>query len=146
METKFKRVHTPKNIITSIVVLAAGIGLYFVQAALGIFLIICGILMLLFFKSGYKKVGDGNTVLTKMSMDVASEYRQSIIDFLNGMDVEPVINKKGLGGIDLLEIYFNRETGVAYAQLFVFSNYQYKPETEIFELHKPQSDKLISQL
>ena len=145
METKFKLVHTVKDIVISIVVLAAGIGLYFVQAALGIFLIICGGLMLLFFKSGHKRIGD-NTILTKKSMDVASEHRQSILDFLGGKDVEPVISKHGVGGIDLLEVYFNREVGVAYAQLFVFSNYQYQPETEVFELHRPQSDKLISKL
>ena len=53
METNFKSVHTPKDIIISTVVILAGVGSYFLNPALGVTLASCGILMLCFFKKGY---------------------------------------------------------------------------------------------
>ena len=35
MEIKFKKVHTAKNLVISILVIAVGVGLYFVNAGLG---------------------------------------------------------------------------------------------------------------
>ena len=145
MEIQFKKVHTAKDLIISILVLAAGVGLYFVNAGLGVFIGACGILMLLFYKAAYKKVGN-DTILTKKAIDVASSCRSSLLDYLNGKDVDPEIQQPGAGGVVRLEVYFNKDEGVAYAQLFNFSNYTYEAATEMIELHSPKADKLISKL
>ena len=145
MEIQFKKVHTAKDLIISFLVLAAGVGLYFVNAGLGVFIGACGILMLLFYKAAFKKVGN-DTILTKKAIDVASSCRSSLLDYLNGKDVDPEIQQPGAGGVIRLEVYFNKDAGVAYAQLFNFSNYTYEAATEMIELHSPKADKLISKL
>lgn len=145
MEIQFKKVHTAKDLIISALVLAAGVGLYFVNAGLGVFFGVCGILMLLFYKAAYKKVGN-DTVLTKKAIDVASSCRSSLLDYLNGKDVDPEIQQPGAGGVVRLEVYFNKDAGVAYAQLFNFSNYTYEAATEMIELYSPKAEKLISKL
>ena len=145
MEIQFKKVHTAKDLIISALVLAVGVGLYFVNAGLGVFIGACGILMLLFYKAAFKKVGN-DTILTKKAIDVASSCRSSLLDYLNGKDVDPEIQQPGAGGVIRLEVYFNKDAGVAYAQLFDFSNYTYEAATEMVELHSPKSEKLISKL
>ena len=145
MEIKFKKVHTAKDLVISILVIAAGVGLFFLNAGLGCVIGVCGLLLLLFYKAAYKKIGD-DTLLTKNALDVASSCRNSLLDYLNGKDVEPEILEPGAGGVVRLEVYFNKEAGVAYAQLFNFSNYTYEAATEIVELRGPKAEKLISKL
>ena len=87
MEIKFKSVHTVKDLVISAIILAAGIGLYFVNAGLGVVIAICGLLMLLFYKSGHKREGEG-IVLTKKAFDIACHCRDSVKGFLDGKDVE----------------------------------------------------------
>jgi hypothetical protein len=145
MQIKFKKVHTKKDLIISAIVLAAGIGLYFVHAGLGILLAICGILMLLFFKGGYKREGE-DIVLQKKALDVAHSCRDSLKGFLEGKDVEPDVNTSINGGIIRLEVYYNAAAPVAYAQLFDFSNYTYEPATGIVELRGPKADQIITKL
>ncbi len=45
MEITFKKVHTAKDLTISAIIMAAGIGLYFINAGVGIVLAICGLLM-----------------------------------------------------------------------------------------------------
>lgn len=146
MEIKFKKVHTGKDLILSALVLAAGIGLYFIHAGLGFLIAGCGILLLLFFKAGHKRVGADGPVLTKKAFDVAHSCRQNLKDFLDGKDVEPDVSAPGAGGVVRLEVYYNREAEVAYAQLFDFSSYTYEAATGVVELTGPRAVKLISKL
>ena len=53
MESILKKVHTGKDLAISGIIIAAGIGSYFLNAGLGILLGVCGLLMLLFYKAGY---------------------------------------------------------------------------------------------
>ena len=145
MEIKFKKVHTAKDLIISILVIAAGVGLYFVNEGLGFVIGVCGLLLLLFYKAAYKKVGD-DTLLTKKALDVASFCRNSLLDYLSGKDVEPEVKQPGAGGVVRLEVYFNKEAGVAYAQLFDFSNYTYEAATDMVELHSPKAEILINKI
>ena len=145
MEIIFKKVHTGKDLAVSGIIIAAGIGLYFLNAGLGIFVGVCGLLMLLFNKNGYKANGEG-PVLTKKAQDISHACRQSVFDYLNGKDVTPELNGAALGASARLETYSNKEAGVVYAQLFDFSNYNYEKATEIVEIHSPRADKLLCKL
>lgn len=145
MEYKLKSVHTGKDLVISAVILAAGIGLFFVNGGLGVVIAVCGLLMLLLYKTGHKREGE-NVVLRKKAIDVAHHCRESLKGFLDGKDVEPEIDTNENGGVIRLEIYYNVDAAVAYAQLFDFSNYTYEPATEIVELRGPRAEKLIAKL
>ena len=146
MEIIFKKVHTVKDLSISAIVLAAGIGLYFLNAGLGIVTAACGALMLLLYKTGYKRKDCDGPVFTKKILDVAYSNRQTIKDFLDGKDVEPILSTSGKGGVVCLEVYYNKNTSFAYAQLFDFSDYNYVKATEIIELDGPRAELLISKL
>lgn len=145
MEKTFKKVHTAKDLAISAILVAAGTGLYFLNAGLGLLLAACGLLMLLFYKAGYKCQGD-NVLLKKYAMDIPRTCRESIKEFLEGKNVEPKICKDDNGAVVRLEVYCNDARSVAYAQLFDFANYDYVPLSGIVELRGPRADTLIRKL
>lgn len=145
MEIKLKKVHTAKDLIISATVLAAGIGLYFINAGLGGFIAICGLLMLLFYKAGYKREGE-DIVLKKKALDIAHTCMDSLKGFLEGKDIEPEVKTNISGGVIRLEAYYNADAAIAYAQLFEFSNYTYEPATGMVELRGPRAQTLITKL
>ena len=145
MEIKFKKVHTAKDLTISGLVFLAGIGLYFVKPELGIVIAVCGALLFLFYKAGYKCEGH-DTLLSKKGFDIAYSCKQSIVDYLAGKDVEPKFDQLGNDGEIRLETFFNKKAGIVYAQLFVFSNYMYEKATETVELHHPEADKILKHL
>ena len=112
METNFKSVHTPKDIIISTVVILAGIGSYFLNPALGVTLASCGLLMLCFFKKGYKADGK-EQVLTKLAMDMSASYLQPLKDFLGGKNIDLNLGEASKGGPVRLEVYFNQAAELA---------------------------------
>ena len=145
MEIQLKKVHTAKDLAISAIIVAAGIGLFFVNAGLGALIAGCGILMLCFYKAGYRREGE-NLTLKKCALDVSNSCRESLKGFLDGKDVEPELKVSTVGGIIRLEVYYNADASVAYAQLFDFSNYSYEPATELVELRGPRAEKLIGAL
>ncbi len=145
MEIKFKSVHTVKDLVISAIVLAAGIGLFFVNKGLGSVIGACALLMLLFCKSGHKREGE-DIVLKKKALDISHHCRESLKGFLDGKDVDPEINLDGNGSVIRLEVYYNVDAAVAYAQLFDFSSYTYEPATEIVELRGQKARILIDKL
>ena len=145
MEYNFKKVHTGKDLAISSIVLAAGIGFFFVNKGLGICIAACGLVMFLVYKAGCKKDGQG-VLLDHKALDLCAACKQSLTDFLKGKDVNPEVKEGHEGGSVRLEVWYNKAEGIAYAQLFTFSNYTYEPETGVVELHYPKADKLISKL
>ena len=145
MEYNFKKVHTGKDLAISTIVLLAGAGLFFVNKGLGICIGICGLFMYLVYKGGYKKDGKG-ILLTRKSEDICKASRTSIVEFLEGKNTVPTIKQGNEGGSIRLDVYFNKDEQVAYAQLYDFCNYTYEPATGIIELKADKADKLISLL
>ena len=145
MKIIFKKVHTAKDIIISAIIVAAGIGLYFVYAGLGILIGVCGLLMFIFYKGAYKREGE-DILLKKTALDVSHSCKESLKGFLDGKDVDPEVNTSANGGVIRLEVYHNDVESVAYAQLFDFSNYSYVPATEVVELRGRRADRLIGKL
>ena len=145
MEIKIKQVHTTKDLIISAIVLAAGIGLYFVNAGIGIVAALCGVIMLLFYKCGHKREGE-NTILKKRALELEDSCRESLLGFLKGENVEPHIHTASMGKIIRLELYFNASAAIAYSQLFDFNNYTYESATEIVELRGDKALLLIKKI
>ena len=145
MEFKFKKVHTVKDLIVSILVIAAGVGLYFVNQGLGGVIGVCGLLLLFFYKAGYKREGEG-ILLTKKALDVSHSCRDSLKGFLDGKEVEPQIDTTAIGGIIRLEVYYNADAAIAYAQLYDVAENRFDPATQLVELKGDKARKLIAQL
>lgn len=141
----FKKIHTGKDLAISGIVILAGIGLFFLNKGLGGVIGVCGLLMLLCYKAGYKEEGQ-DLPLVKKVVEVSHSCRESVKDFLEGKDVEPALNKPGAGSIIRLEAYYNQEAHVAYAQLYDFSQYAYQEATEMVKLEGSRADTLISKL
>lgn len=145
MENDFKRVHTRKDLTISTIVLLIGIGLFFISKTAGVFIAICGLMMFIIYRTGYKKDGHG-VILTRKTEDLCKACRQSLIEFLGGKDTTPCIKKGHEGGCIHLDVYYNKESGIAYAQLYDFCNYSYEPATMVVELNGDRMNKLVSLL
>lgn len=145
MEMKFKRVHTNKDITISTVVLLAGIGLFFINKWLGIFVAACGLLLFLIYKGGYKKDGKG-VMLLKKSEDLCKVCKISFVEYLSGKNVPLIVKRGSEGGSVRIDLYYNREERIAYAQFFEFSNYSYEPLTEIVELNGERAETIIASI
>lgn len=145
MDIKFKKVHTAKDLTISIIVIAAGAGLYFANASLGIIVGICGVLLLILYKSGNKVEGQ-DAVLCKTSKDLALSCRPGVMNFLSGQEEGLELRDAGNGASIRVEAYCSEQAHIAYAQLFDFSNYEYKAVTDMVELTGPRADKFISEL
>ena len=145
MEINFKRVHTGRDLTISTIVLLTGAGLFLVNKGLGIFIVVCALLMFLLYKGGYRKNGQG-VILTKKCENLCKSCKQSVVEFLSGKDVIPCIKNGNEGGIVRLEVYYNQNENIAYAQLYDFSNYKYETVTGIVELEGKKAHTLISKL
>lgn len=145
MEIKLKKVHAGKDLAVTCSLAAAGAACFFLNKALGIFLIVCGLMTLLFYKSGYKREGT-DVLLEKQSLNLCRSCRDSIVRFLAGEDVKPELKEGTEGGSILLQVYFSRKAGVAYAQLFDFREVSFEEATPLVELSQSSSSKLIALL
>ena len=142
MEMKFNKVHTNKDITISTVVLLAGAGLFFISKALGIFIAVCALLMFIIYKGGYKKDGEG-VLLDKSSEDLCKVCKTSFVEYLNGKNVPLIVKRGSEGGTVRLDVYYNREERIAYAQLYEYANYSYEPVTEMVQLSGDRAGKLF---
>jgi len=145
MEYNFKKVHTRKDLIISILLMVAGAGLFFLNKGLGITVGVFGLVCLLIFKAGYKLNGKG-VVLTKKSQDLCKCCRTSVVEFLNGKNVTPEIKRGNEGGIIRLEVYFNKSERIAYVQAFDFCNYTYEPVAQVVELEGDRAEMIYSRI
>ena len=145
MEKNFRRVHTLNNIIITAVIAVAGIGLFFVNAGLGIALAVVAVLMFFLWKSGFRKDGL-DTVFTKEAIDVPRSFRQNIIDFLEGKSDEVEFQEGCEGGCVRIEAFYNKTEQVVFAQLMDFSSYTYQPVGEMVELRGAKAAKFIETL
>lgn len=145
MEYNFKKVHIGKDLTISSIVLLAGIALFFVNKGLGIFIAVCGLLMLLLFKKGYRN-GECGPTLCKVDKDISKSGSAGLISFLNGSDTQFDLKEGNDGGIIHMEAYFNSKSSIAYVQLFHYVSYISEPMTEMVELNGTKADKLISKL
>lgn len=143
MKIEFKRVHTTQNIIISSFILIIGIVTYFFHTAFGIFLIIVGLAMLVFYKTGYKAL-DNKIMLKREQIDICKRSREQVISFLNGAESIGKLQKPTDNGLVYIELFYNREHHVGYAQVFDYIDYSYEPITSIIQLEGNKADIFIS--
>jgi hypothetical protein len=144
-EIKIKKVHTFLDLAIASIVLAAGIGLYFLLPGWGILFCFIGVLLFVFYKRADKRVGEA-TLLKEKTLDIDPEYRSGIIDFFeqktDTLDFATTSEADHL----YLEVYFNAEKPVAYVRLYDVAENRFDAATEIMELRGTSAEKLISKL
>ena len=145
MEINFKKVHAQKDLIISGIILIAGIGLFFIQKAMGVCVVLCGLLSLLVYKSGYKLDGL-DVLLKKRQLELNKNCQTSVMDFLNGKNVIPQLVEGNEGGTILLEVWYNETAGIAYARLSEYKELSFQDVTGIVELTAENAKSLISRL
>ena len=133
-EIKIKKVHTFLDLAIASIVLAAGIGLYFLLPGWGILFCFIGVLLFVFYKRADKRVGE------------ATLHRSGLIDFLENntdvLDFETTSEADHL----YLEVYFNAEKPVAYVRLYDVAENRFDAATEMIELRDSMAKKLITKL
>ncbi len=145
MEKIFKKVHTFRDYILSCAFIVIGIGLFFISKIFGICLIVCGILFLIFYKSGYQAHGS-SIILTYKKMEISRKSQQSVLNFLQGATNKLELVSGNEGGSLLLEVWFNVSEKIGYAQLSVYENLSFSNITEIVELKKENVLTLIEKI
>lgn len=145
MEIKFKNIHTVKDLTVSLVIIAAGVGLFFLNKGIGVVIAAFGLILLLLYKKGYVREGS-DTCLLKKDMELNKACRASVMDYISGRDVKPELVEGNDGGSVRLLIYYNKEEGIAYAQLFDYKGYEYQPASEMVKIRRPRVDRLIDQI
>ena len=145
MENKIKKVHTLLDLVISAIVLAIGVGVYFVLPGWGILLGLIGILLFAFYKRSHRRVGD-RTSLKQKDRDLALESRDAVMAFLHGKSDELTLSTAGEGDHLWLDVYYNADSAVAYAQLYDVGENLFDPATELVELKGDKARKLIALL
>ena len=145
MEIKLKKVHTVKDLVISAVVMAAGVGMYFLLPGWGVLLCLIGILMFVFFKRADKRVGD-KTLLKETSLDIDPACREEIISFLGGTADTVALAPAPEGDHLYLEVYYNADAAVAYAKLYDVAENSFDPATGMTELRGARAQALIAKL
>lgn len=145
MENNFKKVHAPVDLIISGLIVAAGIGLFFVSKWGGIAVALCGLLLFLVYKSGWKREGD-DTPLRHRTVEVSRNCKTSLMEFLEGKNEEPNVRLGNEGGTLLLEVWYASDLSKSYVQLSEYVELRFQKITEIVELNENATQKLLSKL
>jgi len=144
-EFKIRKVHTVLDLVISAVVLAAGVGLYFVLPGWGILFSLIGILLFTFYKRANMCVGD-KTLLKEKTLDLATDIREQLTAFLSGQADIPELTPSGEDEHLYLEVYYNADASVAYAQLYDVADSHFDPATPMRKLTGAPAASLIAQL
>ena len=142
MEINFKKIHTGKDLVITLIVIAAGIGLYFVSPVAGVCVALCGVVMFFCCKSGYK-MDNQDTIYKKVSLDLSQKSKTSVVQFLTGNSDHVEMQKGNEGGTIILTVYCNDTQKIAYAQASNFSSFGCQPLTEMVEVRSPRYERLI---
>lgn len=145
MENHFVKVHAYKDLIISAFILVAGIVLVFVSRFSGIIIILCGLLSFLLYKSGYR-YNDQGVLLQKRSIELSRKCQQSVQDFLNEKSTELNLIPGNEGGTILLDVWYNKEKRIVYAQLSVYQELTFIQVTDLIKLNSTNTQILIEKI
>ena len=148
MEITFKGTHTPKDIIISLLVIAAGAGLFLIEGwgqGLGALLVATGLLMLIFWKGAWKKDGQG-VALEKECLDLSKKCEASVLDYINGKAEDLNVAPGTDGGSIRVELHYNSKEEIAYAMVYDFESYSYRAVTDTIEIKGQKAKKFLTKL
>ncbi len=147
MEKTFVRVHSIKDIVVFISLLALGGILVAIPAGdavsiTGFFLLFAGAILALVLKTGYKDVETAAKYLKKeryFQQTMHTAIANEIASKPDSID----LSEEDKGNAIKLEVYYSKATGKAYIQLFEYVPYTYQPCSKMYEYDLSKVSKLI---
>ena len=139
MEKNFIRVRSAKDIIISSILALSGIALVGLPTStgisiLGFFLLLIGILLYFTLKSSYQDEETG-IKYSKKEWYFGGSRRDELSSAISRQNCKCKLNisEEDKGNSLRLDIYYSREAGKAYMQVFEYVPYRYEPYTNIYE-------------
>ena len=147
MEKTFVRVHSIKDIVVFISLLALGGILVAIPVGdavniTGFFLLFAGAILALVLKTGYKDV-ETNVKYIKKERYFQQAMHAAIADAIASKPDSIDLSQENKGNALKLDIYFSKATGKAYIQLFEYVPYTYQPCSKMYEYEISKVGKLI---
>ena len=147
MEKTFVRVHSIKDIVVFISLLALGGILIAIPASdavniTGFFLLFAGAILALVLKTGYKDV-ETNAKYYKKERYFQQTMHAAIANAIASKPDSVDLSEEDKGNAVKLDIYYSRSIGKAYIQLFEYVPYTYQPCSKMYEYEISKVGKLI---
>ncbi len=144
MQDKIKKKRSKKDLIISLVLLAAGAAMCFSSdetlVICGVLLAVCGIAAFFALKTSYKVEGDDTTYQRK-TINLPSLRLDNTVSFLKGETKKfEYIPGNGL----MLYIYHSSDNKKGYGQLYTFVDYNWKEYDEMRKLDEEQINQLMN--
>ena len=137
MEKTFSRVYSAKDITIILTLTIGGCILILLPTAssiniLGFFMIIAGIILAIFMKTGYKDDETG-VRYCKTEHFFASSKRDDLKKAVVRCPRKTDLSQEDAGNSLRMDIYHSSKSGKAYIQLFEYIPYKYEPFTTMYE-------------
>ena len=139
------KVYTTKNLLISIGLIVAGLIILLFNKGLGFCLIGLGVFLLFLYKSGYKFDSDP-LIYEKKSVDLCRGCKDSLVNYINGTSSQLQIKEGTEGGCIRVDFFYNRKTGRSYIQLYTFSDYTYKKDSDLIALDADKTANIVKAL
>ena len=143
METvNIKKTRSAKDIIITLVFLAAGVALLFCSDSmfiLGCTVILFAVILFFAMKSSYVIEGKEGSFKRKTA-NYPKTKKEDLVSFLEGKSDKVV--PEAPGGL-LMYVYYRCDKSSGFAQINDFDQYEYKPITELIPLNAEQVKALV---
>lgn len=147
MEKEFIRVRSVKDVVifASLIILGCVLVALPTGTAVnitGFFLIFAGLILALLLKTGYKDTQTGEMYCKKEHyFQQASNAAVSAAIASKPESVD--LSEADKGNAVRLDVYYGKNTGKAYLQLFEYIPYKYEPCSKVYEYEVARVEKLI---
>lgn len=137
MEKNFIKVRSTKDITISVLLTIAGAVLVALPTAtsiniIGFFLIFAGILLFLMLRTGYKEEASG-VKYCKVERFFSQTERVQLAEKIATKPSAVNLAEEDKGNAVRLDVFYSKEAGKAYLQLFEYIPYKYEPCSRQFE-------------
>lgn len=148
MEKEFCRVRSAKDIIIWSFLVSAGCALVAFPTpvsinVLGLFMVITGMILGFILKTGYRGSESGE-MYCKQERFFSKNCKPELENAIAKSPCKVNLANENKGNGLRLDIYYNRKSGKAYAQLFEYVPYTYEPCSCIYEHELSKVNHLIS--
>ena len=147
MEKTFNKVRSTKDIVISAGLAAGGCVLVALPTStsiniLGFFMLFAGMLLFLMLRSGYKEVKTGEKFY-KTERYFSQTLRAELAEKIASKPQTVNLSEEDKGNALRLDIYYSRQTGKAYIQIFEYIPYKYEPCSKQYEYALSEVTNLI---
>lgn len=148
MEKNFCRVYCAKDLVIILGLSIGGIILVSIPSPvsvniLGFFMLLTGILLGIFMKSGYKDSETGVRYL-KTEHFFPAKQREILADAISGNIKKLNLADENIGNSIRMDVYYSRKSGKAYVQMFEYIPHKYEPYTMMHEHSLESISRLIT--